>query len=169
VKTQTQRRIAWRWWAQELLAVALVALGLSLGTGYSSPDNVHGAVYSWAEAHPGQEVPIIVQTDGADGGVVTEAERLGGTVTQDFDFIPGFAARMEPQLIGQPRRAAGLHRLCRSFQTGERLPVRGQRRQGMGRGHPAHRCRRHGSRHRFRGDAGQRRLPGCPRPVALQV
>lgn len=80
------RRIARRSWAQELLAIALVAIGLSLGTGYSSPDNVHSAVYAWAHENPGKDVPVLIQTSGDPASLAQFVRSSGGAVSREFNI-----------------------------------------------------------------------------------
>jgi serine protease AprX len=82
-----------------LLVGAFLGLAISIGSGQAHSDKVHSAVYAYATAHPGENVPVIVQTTGPDGGVIDEVSGLGGHVTKDFTIIPGFAAQMEPQSI----------------------------------------------------------------------
>ncbi|HEU4758831.1 MAG TPA: hypothetical protein VFT91_02500, partial [Dehalococcoidia bacterium] len=54
------RRRAFNLTALFLLAAVLALAGAAVGR----PGNVHGAVYSWAQAHPNRDIPLLVQTEG---------------------------------------------------------------------------------------------------------
>ena len=63
-KSKTSNHSVKRWPLGLAFALALVAIVAFSGGGASVTQNVHGAVYDWAGANPGQDVPILVQTDG---------------------------------------------------------------------------------------------------------
>lgn len=83
-----------KWWPRWPI-VALVAAALAVivlgGTGYSAAGNVHVAVYAWTASNPGQDVPVIVQMDKPDEGVI---EANGGVVTHRLDMISSVAAHV---------------------------------------------------------------------------
>src|SRR3970040_1956998 len=78
----------WPRWPAVALAAVLVALAALGGRGYSAPDNVHGAVYSWAAANPGQDVPVLVQTSDDAVAVAGFIQSAGGSVRRQFTIVP---------------------------------------------------------------------------------
>ncbi|MBI2912864.1 MAG: S8 family serine peptidase, partial [Chloroflexi bacterium] len=89
----------WPRWPAVALAAALVALVALGGRGYSAPDNVHGAVYSWATANPGQDVPVLVQTSDDAGAVAGFIQSAGGSVRRQFTIIPVIEADVPPAFV----------------------------------------------------------------------
>ena len=81
------------------LAVALVAVLALGGASYSAPDNVHGAVYAWAEANPGKDVPVLVQTNGHSETVAQFIDASGGAVQRQFQIIPAVEADISSAFV----------------------------------------------------------------------
>ncbi len=104
---QTIRRTIWRWAPGALVLAFALLLALSGSTGYAAPENVHSGVYQWAGEHPGQNVPVILQTSGqtsADEAVTNN----GGVVKQDIDFISAIQADVPPSSLRALSRADGV-------------------------------------------------------------
>src|SRR5438105_1494477 len=83
------------------LFLAAVASGGG-GIGASPIGHTHEAVFAYRDAHPGEAIPVIVQTS-ADADAAATVAGAGGTVYSDLGFIHGVAA-------GVP--ASGLDRLA---------------------------------------------------------
>lgn len=60
---------------------------------------MHGAVYDWARANPGQDVPVIVQTDGDSATVAQFIDSSGGTVQREFQIISALEADVSPDFV----------------------------------------------------------------------
>ncbi len=88
----TAKRRRWPRWPTVALATALIAIIALSSGGISAAGNVHGAVYDWARANPGQDVPVLVQTDGDSGAVADFIRSSGGTVQREFQIIPAVEA-----------------------------------------------------------------------------
>ena len=86
-----QRRL-WRWAPGAFVFGFALSLALFGGSGYAAPGNVHTSVYSWAAQHPGEQVPVIVQTTGDTSEAVAAVEANGGEVKRDFSFISAVEA-----------------------------------------------------------------------------
>jgi serine protease AprX len=80
-------------------AFALVAIVAFSGGGSSATQNVHGAVYDWAGANPGQDVPILVQTGGESDAVADYIRSSGGTVQRQFQIISTVEAEISPGFV----------------------------------------------------------------------
>ncbi|MDO8612970.1 MAG: S8 family peptidase [Dehalococcoidia bacterium] len=93
--------IAWSWPKRLgfVLAAALVAVITLSSGGTSAADNVHGAVYDWAQSNPGQDVPVFVQTDGDSGAVADFIRASGGAVQREFGIIPAVEADVPPAFV----------------------------------------------------------------------
>src|SRR5713101_9263491 len=88
-----------RWQFVLLLASALIALALAPAGVRSSTANVHGAVYSWANAHPGQPVPLIIQTTTDPDAIGGKIERAGGAVNRQFNIIQSVQAEVPASFV----------------------------------------------------------------------
>ena len=91
-----------RRWPRRLafaLTAALVAAIALSGGGFSATDNVHGAVYDWARANPGQDVPVLVQTDGDSDAIADFVRANGGTVQRQFQIISALEADIPPSFV----------------------------------------------------------------------
>ncbi len=95
------RNKAKRWprWPTVALATALIAIIALSSGGISAAENVHGAVYDWARANPGQDVPVLVQTDGDSDAVADFILSSGGTVQRQFQIIPAVEADVSPSFV----------------------------------------------------------------------
>ncbi len=91
LRPAVQRRILTVCIAIAMLAV-LVLPGPARHTEAALLPRVHAAVYSWAQANPGQLVPVIVQTYVNDGQALALVSQRGGIVSRSFPFIKAFAA-----------------------------------------------------------------------------
>ena len=89
----------WARWLPFALAAALVTVIALNSGGMSTADNVHGPVYDWARANPGQDVPVVVQTDGDSETVAQFIDSSGGTVQREFEIIPAVEADISPDLV----------------------------------------------------------------------
>lgn len=101
-RCRTDRRHARRWprWPVVALAVALVTV-MALGSAsFSLAENVHGAVYDWARANPGQDTPVIVQTGDSDA-VAEFIRSSGGTVEREFEIMPIVEADVSADFIAR--------------------------------------------------------------------
>ncbi len=87
-----------RWLAFALVAALVAVIALNSG-GMSTADNVHGPVYDWARANPGQDVPVIVQTDGDSETVAQFIDSSGGTVQRELENIPAVEADISPDFV----------------------------------------------------------------------
>ncbi|MDO8614970.1 MAG: S8 family peptidase [Dehalococcoidia bacterium] len=83
-----------------LLALALAALLLSGSGAFSAPGNVHESVFSWARQHPGQQVPVIVQTNGDSSGLVSKIAGSGGAVERELALVQALDASIPAGEIG---------------------------------------------------------------------
>ncbi len=97
VSTAKGRR--WPRWPTVALAAALIAIIALSSGGISAAENVHGAVYDWARANPGRDVPILVQTDGDSDAVADFIRSSGGTVQRQFQIIPAIEADVSPAFV----------------------------------------------------------------------
>ncbi|MCH7997900.1 MAG: S8 family peptidase [Chloroflexi bacterium] len=89
----------WLRWPAVALAAALNAI-IALSSGaISAAGNVHGAVYDWARANPGQDVHVLVQTDGDSEAVADFIRSSGGTVQREFLIIPAVEADVSPTFV----------------------------------------------------------------------
>ncbi|MCI0818165.1 MAG: S8 family peptidase, partial [Chloroflexi bacterium] len=100
-KSKTSNHSVKRWPLGLAFALALVAIVAFSGGGASVTQNVHGAVYDWAGANPGQDVPILVQTDGESDAVAEFIRSSGGTVQRQFQIIPAVEAEVSPRFISK--------------------------------------------------------------------
>ncbi len=89
----------WPRWLAFALAAALVAVIALNSGGMSTADNVHGPVYDWARANPGQDVPVLVQTDGDSETVAQFIDSSGGTVQRELENIPAVEADISPDFV----------------------------------------------------------------------
>ncbi len=88
------------WWRSlTFLTFALLALALSGGSGYSAQHNVHGAVYSWAREHPGEPVPVLIQTESEASTVAGFIESSGGEVSRQFNVISAVEASVPASFV----------------------------------------------------------------------
>jgi serine protease AprX len=92
-RIEAQHRTAfWR----PLMLFPLILLVAVLGTGSISSEaespRLQSAVLDWAEAHPGEAVPVIVQMKEPDQQVMEAIEGSGGIFTRDLRMIRGFSA-----------------------------------------------------------------------------
>jgi serine protease AprX len=91
---QNVRRKLWRWAPGAFVFGFALSLALFGGSGYAAPDNVHPSVYSWAAAHPGQDVPVILETRGDTSALVSDVTSVGGSVERQFQIIPAVSAKV---------------------------------------------------------------------------
>jgi serine protease AprX len=86
------------WLALVALLLALVTL---LPTAASAKEgarqDVHPAVDTYAELFPGQNIPVIVQSD--DPELARWVGSHGGTVIQEFDIVGGFQAEIPIEVV----------------------------------------------------------------------
>jgi serine protease AprX len=81
-----------RWGARALFAAALIALAISFGRISPAPAaNIDGSVHAWANSHPGQPVPLIVQ---GTGDLVSAVAEANGSVEREFTIIPAVQAQL---------------------------------------------------------------------------
>jgi len=79
------------WWRTATLVVATLGVAFVTSGVIASerpPLPVHAAVAAWAEEHPGQPVPLIVQHDGTPDDLLAFVRDAGGAVERDFHIIP---------------------------------------------------------------------------------
>lgn len=82
--------------------LAIVAAGLLVLRGgrdaaADSPPRVHPAVEVFAQLHPEEMVPVVVRARGDPAALAARVRASGGIITDRFDIIDGFAARVPPQ------------------------------------------------------------------------
>ena len=98
------------WRSRLLILLALAAAALPSATApamASHAPTVHGAVWAYEAAHPGQPVPVIVQTsEGADAGALVTA--AGGDVRGDLSIIHAVAADVPADRLASLSAAPGL-------------------------------------------------------------
>jgi len=73
------------------IALVLCALGAS---STSSPDNVHAAIYQWADEHPGDSIPVLIRTNGDNASAAEQVTNAGGVVGRDFAVVSSIEARL---------------------------------------------------------------------------
>src|SRR3990172_7364555 len=97
------------WWRPfTLLTFALLALALSGGSGYSLPNNVHGAVYSWSSEHPGEPVPVLIQTTSDSAAIADQIESSGGVVSRQFGIISAVEASVPASTVATLASQSGV-------------------------------------------------------------
>jgi serine protease AprX len=98
------------WRSRLLILLVLAAAALpSAGAAAMAPHaaTVHGAVWAYEAAHPGQPVPVIVQTSGdADAGALVTA--AGGDVRGELGIIHAVAADVPADRLASLAAAPGL-------------------------------------------------------------
>ena len=87
-----------RWLAFALAGALVTVIALNIG-GTSADDNVDGAVYDWAWANPGRDVPVLVQTDGDTETVAEFIDSSGGTVQSESPVIPAVEADVSADFV----------------------------------------------------------------------
>ena len=95
------------WWRTATLVVAtLVVAFVTSGVIASErqPLPVHAAVAAWAEEHPGQPVPLIVQHDGTPDDLLAFVRDAGGGVERDFHIIPALDIDLPADQLGDLAR-----------------------------------------------------------------
>src|SRR3990172_7578766 len=97
------------WWRPfTLLTFALLALALSGGRRYSLPNNVHGAVYSWSSEHPGEPVPVLIQTTSDSAAIADQIESSGGVVSRQFGIISAVEASVPASTVATLASQSGV-------------------------------------------------------------
>jgi serine protease AprX len=104
----TLKRRLWRWTPGAFVGAFALALALFGGPAYAEPDNVHEAVYHWAAEHPGQNVPVIVHTDGDSARADSAVSAYGGEVKANFDFISSVQAEIPAAYLRNFANADGV-------------------------------------------------------------
>ncbi len=96
---QRTRTCAW-WRPLAVLAAAFIALFVA--TGIAAPPQplpLQAAVALWAEEHPGEPVPLIVQHDGTPDDLLSFVRRSGGAIEREFDIIPAVDLEIPAGLV----------------------------------------------------------------------
>ncbi len=81
------------------------------GAAVTRPTNVHSAVYAWAQAHPGDPVPVIVQTQGAAAPVTAAIGEAGGAVQRQFQIVSSLQAQVPAGAVETLARHPGVARI----------------------------------------------------------
>lgn len=94
------------WWRPiAILTAALVAAFVATGiTASEQPLPVHAAVAAWANEHPGQPVPLIVQHDGTPDGLLSFVRTSGGSIEREFHIIPAVDLSIDADLVDDVAR-----------------------------------------------------------------
>lgn len=99
VKRERQGR-SFFWRPVVLFSLLLVAAFLVRGAAASVEVlPLHGAVAAWAEEHPGEPVPLIVQHDGTPDDLLAFVRESGGSVEREFHIIPALDVEMPAGLV----------------------------------------------------------------------
>ena len=88
----------WPWRKALLLFLPLLLL-VPAGTPAGAPGNVHAAVFAWAQEHPGEPVPVIVQAEQLEG-TAAAIRQHGGTVERELALIQSIDATVPPGALG---------------------------------------------------------------------
>jgi serine protease AprX len=100
MKTEGQQRtVIWRALILLPLILLAAALGSGLATSQGEPLRVHPAVQVWSDSHPGESIPIIVQTHGNSDAVADFIRSSGGTVQREFHIVPAVEADVSPTFV----------------------------------------------------------------------
>jgi len=91
------------WRPLAAIAAAITAAFIATGGATSAPPvpPVHAAVAAWAQQHPGQPVPLIVQHTGDPDGLESFVRSSGGTVEREFHIIPALDVSLPSGRLAQ--------------------------------------------------------------------
>jgi serine protease AprX len=89
-----------RWAPAIFILFFALALALFGGPGYAAPLNVHEAVYQWSSEHPGQSVPVVIETSDPSAAKAQVAA-VGGVFKQDLGIVSSIQAAVPSRSVNQ--------------------------------------------------------------------
>ena len=98
-----QEQVSGHWFNQRLvLFVLIIAAALFIhGTAVTASSSlpIHGSVAMWAEEHPGEPVPLIVQHDGTPANLLAFVRESGGVVEREFHIVPAIDIEVPANVV----------------------------------------------------------------------
>lgn len=98
-----EQRIQKRVWWRPVAVLAAMFVAAFVATGVTAleaqPLPVQRAVADWAQRHPGEPVPLIVQHDGTPDDLLAFVRDSGGAVEREFHIIPALDVEMPADLV----------------------------------------------------------------------
>ncbi|MCH8025751.1 MAG: S8 family serine peptidase [Chloroflexi bacterium] len=98
-----QEQVSGHWFNQRLvLFVLIIAAALFIhGTAVTASSSlpIHGSVAMWAEEHPGEPVPLIVQHDGTPDDLLAFVRESGGVVEREFHIVPAIDIEVPANVV----------------------------------------------------------------------
>ncbi|MEK7248227.1 MAG: S8 family serine peptidase, partial [Chloroflexota bacterium] len=98
--TEHIRERIWRWSPAIFVLSFALALALLGGPGYTAPVNVHDAIPQWIAQHPGQAIPVVIQTDDPSA-TETQIAAVGGEFKQELGIISSVRATIPANSVNR--------------------------------------------------------------------